>query len=282
MDGRGEGARTSDEHLLHTILSMIADICLTVSQLLVKILETHPQIRIDTAAVVAAWPADKLKPSPRAISEQLGKMRKEVGGDFIVHKLNSHPSAPSTPRRRGRKIGTTSTSAAKMNAETPTAGEKRKRDRTIKNELECVVDRLEEEGDEDGDDEDGLKEEAKAKGTPNAEFSAAGVEALRREPGLFNIDEFDVDAWISLVQEDDDEGNDPGTIHDDVHNDNDDDDSPVLESPTKRARVDQTQPKTSARQVTRNGASGQKSNPYAIPGDEDEDDESEDDDDDDE
>ena len=76
---------------------------------MLKILETHPSLTVDTAAVSAAWPDDRDKPSARAITERLVRIRKNAGVHFAVRSANSKSStaggtngarnAPSAPRK---------------------------------------------------------------------------------------------------------------------------------------------------------------------------------------
>ncbi|KAI5307794.1 hypothetical protein KEM55_007403 [Ascosphaera atra] len=62
--------------------------------ILVKLLETH-SIKVDYAAIAAAWPNDDRvgRPTTKAISQRIAKLRKNVA-------YNHDGSAPSTPVRR--------------------------------------------------------------------------------------------------------------------------------------------------------------------------------------
>ncbi|KAL1984479.1 hypothetical protein VTN96DRAFT_9078 [Rasamsonia emersonii] len=70
--------------------------------LLLKILETH-NITVNAAKIAAAWPGDAdSKPTPRAISERLFKLRHLNGstsGKLTVSSVGTSSSAPSTPRK---------------------------------------------------------------------------------------------------------------------------------------------------------------------------------------
>ena len=83
--------------------------------MLLKLLETNAEVTVNAAAISEAWPADREKPSARAISERFVKIRqlaKAAGaGTFSIG------SAPSTPQK-----GATGPAKAK-----DSSGTKRKR-----------------------------------------------------------------------------------------------------------------------------------------------------------
>ncbi|PLB41535.1 uncharacterized protein BDW47DRAFT_122577 [Aspergillus candidus] len=88
--------------------------------LLLKILETH-ELSVDTKKVADAWPAGESRPTPRAITERLVRMRQMVKqsskdsseGHFSIGKGGS--SNPSTPRkpRKGPGSATATPSSGK-------------------------------------------------------------------------------------------------------------------------------------------------------------------------
>ncbi|MCJ1426390.1 hypothetical protein MMC29_004293, partial [Sticta canariensis] len=94
-------------------------------QLLLKILETS-SVNVDVKAVAAAWPQDLEKPTPRAISERLVKIRgmaKSSGtaAHFSVSRGNkSNKSTPSPRKAAARRP------AAKKTGGVKKAGAKRK------------------------------------------------------------------------------------------------------------------------------------------------------------
>ncbi|KAE8324279.1 hypothetical protein BDV39DRAFT_207954 [Aspergillus sergii] len=97
--------------------------------LLLKILETH-DLSVDTKRVAEAWPGtdSSNRPTPRAITERLVKMRQMVkaanngaDGHFSIGKgAGTNPSsATATPRKRGKNataIPRTPTSGKRKNA----------------------------------------------------------------------------------------------------------------------------------------------------------------------
>lgn len=80
-------------------------------KLLLKILETHPQLTVDTTAVSAAWPDGRERPSARAITERLVRIRKNAGVHFAVRSAqrsgssNGVKSAPTTPQKPHAAVG---------------------------------------------------------------------------------------------------------------------------------------------------------------------------------
>ncbi|EAU35309.1 predicted protein [Aspergillus terreus NIH2624] len=96
--------------------------------LLLKILETH-DLSVDTKRVAEAWPKGDNKPTPRAITERLVRMRQIVkassngsDGHFSIGKGTAN-SAASTPR----KPRSTSTPKGGAGPKTPASSGKRKR-----------------------------------------------------------------------------------------------------------------------------------------------------------
>ncbi|KAE8140740.1 hypothetical protein BDV38DRAFT_279714 [Aspergillus pseudotamarii] len=97
--------------------------------LLLKILETH-DLSVDTKKVAEAWPGtdSSSRPTPRAITERLVKMRQMVkaanngaDGHFSIGKgPGANPSsAAATPRKRGKNataVPKTPTSGKRKNA----------------------------------------------------------------------------------------------------------------------------------------------------------------------
>ncbi|KAI9800453.1 MAG: hypothetical protein M1833_003339 [Piccolia ochrophora] len=75
--------------------------------LLLKILEVHPELALNTSAIAGAWPTDKEAPTPRAISERLVRLRKITGVNFSVGGgKGRRTNAPSTPRRARNNTAT--------------------------------------------------------------------------------------------------------------------------------------------------------------------------------
>ncbi|KAI9807611.1 MAG: hypothetical protein M1825_005551 [Sarcosagium campestre] len=68
--------------------------------LLLKILETHPTISVDASAVANAWPADREKPTARAISERLVKIRKTAGVQLSITRAGNGTPTTSPKRKR--------------------------------------------------------------------------------------------------------------------------------------------------------------------------------------
>lgn len=178
-----------------------------ISQLLLAILEAHPQITVDTKAVAAVWPKDLEAPTPRAITEQLAKIRKKTGGQFTVRKLtkaendtsghaNGTPnkSVPMTPKhvKTPRDAGSGSGS-----------GKKRKGGSGVKKER----------------DEHSVVTTVSAKELRELQKEAAGVvgNAVAERNGLDGCG--DINYWNG------DDGEE------------EEDDTDELESPTKRLRV---------------------------------------------
>ncbi|KAL5365381.1 hypothetical protein BJX96DRAFT_12219 [Aspergillus floccosus] len=96
--------------------------------LLLKILETH-DLSVDTKRVAEAWPKGDNKPTPRAITERLVRMRQIVKassngteGHFSIGK-GTAKSVASTPR----KPRSTSTPKGGAGPKTPASSGKRKR-----------------------------------------------------------------------------------------------------------------------------------------------------------
>ncbi|KAI9372155.1 hypothetical protein BJX61DRAFT_542980 [Aspergillus egyptiacus] len=88
------------------------------------ILETH-HLSVDTKKVAEAWPADQERPTPRAITERLVKMRQMAKsnagkqGHFSIGSTGKSGSAASTPRKSATPApGTSSTSDATSNLNT--------------------------------------------------------------------------------------------------------------------------------------------------------------------
>ncbi|KAI9784684.1 MAG: hypothetical protein M1816_000749 [Peltula sp. TS41687] len=99
--------------------------------LLLKILETHPALSVDTKAVSEAWPSNLEKPSARAITERLVRIRKNAGIQFTVKSAQA-TKGPSSPNGAKGVTGTTPTprkgrAKAAPTEETGSAGGKRKR-----------------------------------------------------------------------------------------------------------------------------------------------------------
>ncbi|KAI9827368.1 MAG: hypothetical protein M1826_006293 [Phylliscum demangeonii] len=125
--------------------------------LLLKILETHPTLSVDTSAVSAAWPTDKERPSARAITERLVRIRKNAGMHFAVRSAQQKGagstgaarSAPSTPRKP--KAQPAAAADAAVNGSGGGAGGKRERTSPVKTEWRGG---LEEEGEEEEEEEE--------------------------------------------------------------------------------------------------------------------------------
>ena len=75
-------------------------------------LETHSELKLDTKKVADAWPAELERPTPRAITERLARLRKDAGAHLTVAKggkgdadnavraQDQMPaSVPSTPKK---------------------------------------------------------------------------------------------------------------------------------------------------------------------------------------
>ncbi|EKG16071.1 hypothetical protein MPH_06765 [Macrophomina phaseolina MS6] len=94
--------------------------------MLLMLLKTH-NISINYGAIADAWPADQgEKPTPRAISERLIKMRKQIGssGGQVAaaiakqpRSVNSTPSKPKAPRPTKPAIASTTPSAKRRRTE---------------------------------------------------------------------------------------------------------------------------------------------------------------------
>ncbi|KAL2853022.1 hypothetical protein BJX68DRAFT_265261 [Aspergillus pseudodeflectus] len=124
--------------------------------LLLKILETH-QLAVDTKRIAEAWPAGEDKPTPRAITERLVRMRamvkstasasgspggEKTGGHFSIGKGVGRGSPASTPRasHANPRAKAQSVSAPASPFSTPPSA-KRKR----------VETKVESDGEEEGD-----------------------------------------------------------------------------------------------------------------------------------
>ncbi|KAI9671188.1 MAG: hypothetical protein M1817_003695 [Caeruleum heppii] len=76
--------------------------------LLLKILETHPQITVDGQAIIDVWPVEEgqEKPTPRAISERLVRIRKNAGATFSVSAAprgKDGTGTDGTPSKGGKR-----------------------------------------------------------------------------------------------------------------------------------------------------------------------------------
>ncbi|KAI9883811.1 MAG: hypothetical protein M1823_004395 [Watsoniomyces obsoletus] len=129
------------------------------------IFQTHPNLVIDTIKVSEAWPVDKPRPTPRAITEQLGKMRKNGGGGKGFVRTRGARSAPVTPHKP-KNPGSFNKNAGGSTG-------KRKRGSSIKGE------RIKDEEDQDNDDEEADDDYL------STIVRRSEVESLRRESGIF-------------------------------------------------------------------------------------------------
>ncbi|KAL4949646.1 hypothetical protein BDW69DRAFT_188093 [Aspergillus filifer] len=134
--------------------------------LLLKILETH-DLKLDPKKVVAAWPSSEEKPTPRAITERLVRIRASIkGGD----KKGSSDSTSNTKlsiasgQRTGRQ-SVTSTPSKQLKAfsiSTPESGKrKRAEDQELGSQVKKEIDFLGlgvggggDDNDADGEDEE--------------------------------------------------------------------------------------------------------------------------------
>lgn len=121
-----------------------------------KILEVHPGLKIDAKKVADAWPAEFEKPTPRALTERLGKIRKDAGAlikSGTEAASNGAASAPVTPKKTKVKTEqdeNAGVSGGKRKRPTPkkTNGARAKGDADTKvpkrevEELQAVTDRL--------------------------------------------------------------------------------------------------------------------------------------------
>ncbi|KAI9853152.1 MAG: hypothetical protein M1838_000008 [Thelocarpon superellum] len=120
--------------------------------LLLKLLETHPAIAIDTGAISASWPSDREKPSPRAITERFVKIRQLArasgAGNFSVS------ASPTSNAKKARPTSTRAKAPATANRDSTGAGvgkAKAKRGGTIKSKaVGPKIETLSDAGDEMG------------------------------------------------------------------------------------------------------------------------------------
>ncbi|KAI9825238.1 MAG: hypothetical protein M1832_001272 [Thelocarpon impressellum] len=90
--------------------------------LLLKLLESNPNISIDAQAISAAWPSDRERPSPRAITERFVRIRQLAKIAGVGHFKVS--SATSTPKKAR---GGATAGGAWISPRGVTGGVKRKR-----------------------------------------------------------------------------------------------------------------------------------------------------------
>ncbi|KAL2004825.1 hypothetical protein VTN00DRAFT_3098 [Thermoascus crustaceus] len=88
--------------------------------LLLKILETH-DISVDVKKVAAAWPDtdDGAKPTPRAITERLVRLRQMVKSSGANFSIGEGKGTPRKPRSNTSSAAATPASRKRKNAATP-------------------------------------------------------------------------------------------------------------------------------------------------------------------
>ncbi|KAI9763019.1 MAG: hypothetical protein M4579_000082 [Chaenotheca gracillima] len=146
--------------------------------LLLKILETHPSMSVDTSLVSAAWPQDREKPSPRAITERLVKIRKSAGAHFSVGSAQSANggSAKVTPRKPRTPAAKKSIPAPD---ETPTTGQKRQRAEPPPKSTPTKMESGEEDDDDDDDEDFPDVKTLTSTPSPSQARRAAAVKAVQ-------------------------------------------------------------------------------------------------------
>lgn len=119
--------------------------------LLLKILETS-NINADVKAISEAWPIEMEKPTPRAITERLVKIRASAknAGTSTHFSVSGKPSTGAgTPRKRagaGSANATKKTTTPKKNGTKASSQAKRKRGGNVSEDDESGGDRFKSEG----------------------------------------------------------------------------------------------------------------------------------------
>ncbi|KAL4943881.1 hypothetical protein BDV06DRAFT_220840 [Aspergillus oleicola] len=116
--------------------------------LLLKILETH-DLKLDPKKVVAAWPSGEEKPTPRAITERLVRIRANIKGS---DKMGTDGSKLTIATGQGQK-SVTSTPSKQLklfSISTPDSAKRKRTGNEVKREMDLDVD-----SDADGEEDDG-------------------------------------------------------------------------------------------------------------------------------
>ncbi|KAL4797411.1 hypothetical protein BDV19DRAFT_387219 [Aspergillus venezuelensis] len=132
--------------------------------LLLKILETH-ELKLDPKKVVAAWPSGEGKPTPRAITERLVRIRaniKGAGGGKNGSSDNTSNSNTKLSIASGRKNVTTPSKQLKaFSISTPESGKRKRVESGLGSQVKKKMDFLgigigdgDNDGDADGEDEE--------------------------------------------------------------------------------------------------------------------------------
>ncbi|KAJ9628597.1 hypothetical protein H2203_002498 [Taxawa tesnikishii (nom. ined.)] len=110
-------------------------------QFILNTIFTNPSIKIDTQlvakAVVETWPANKEKPTQRAVSERLVRLRKAAATSVAGGMSAPIASTPKTPRTTTTTPAKTPKSASKRR--TPASGKKRKANDSDDHETDSTI-----------------------------------------------------------------------------------------------------------------------------------------------